>query len=1561
MAFDRKRFLGLTVIEFSSTVGWNDEGTSLRIRMAPEDGESISSYTIGDIFDFQMGSFTFTGFLERVIERHDNGGITFEAILSDGKEILRNVQCVVGNFYGTTLDDDCLVANYFNIFRHFERNGYGEANSNENGMDARKFIQGANELSVKCGVISAGKKYQIDLSELLEGLPDYYRVPGPTVGLLDVVSTICDDVGKLWRLKLNGTTFKIETTSLAQDAANQKVGDSIKQKASDKRVIAWDSGVEAANGVVANFVVWGGAKENSIQFNKTSLTDAVIKYFWGYDINGVPQYSINYEIKPIYNKLGQSTTYEVMNVDLPAIGIEDILGGTLYKTDTLELQMVMGSQEAWELYLELYDPGKYSAIFLRGPRDWDADTFYWMAYGGAGSTPLKRDFSEKENDVGVRRAARLFSFLKSYCENYWGKQFLIQVNSGPKSNLEGVGNRLNGDGALERVGGLTVRNKLERKLPKDQLVDPKDGTYNIIPSSSGWIDPSYPITQIPKEIWDGQFKDANGKVFNWFAFYATPGQYQIDDTSPDCYVSGNYVYIKANVAETYVKIDGTEHVHVSLPQTPYIIGPESSRSELGNDALSRFLFGIFGPLLIGSSDLFKVGFAPVTPWNALIAFRSNTNDAYGPWYINSSKGGLTKIENDSSLTPWSFGSGANLAEVFSKKLKDINPIDKFETGSLTMVSLPEMQLGDELSSNGAIVTSINASYGTNGVTTQYTFRTFTPRFGLTSRFVIERLRRQAAKQNEDRRNILKAYMDTIARQQASYRSEMGSKIRSFFLDFLGRRHDRMSPHALILMGMGMANAGPGAAGGAGKYTRTKTLGATYKYNESLKDIGKKLYEFIDQDTKAAASIDTIFCPFRNSVTQGFLPSIHNILFNQIKTQAFTNSLSSSYIRGDGIIDPRQGKIPTALTYNPYKIYNHFDTLLKPDRDAFDNSNRPDNYISVNGGIGASVIDVKAIALRGPLMISGWGIDLWTGKIIPESDYGLTNRFNAGEVPANAPWEGAEKKLAGPVDLIWDSGRGVWTSHDVVRIKPVSEIEKTPAVGNTYGRIKSGAAFLYTNDLVNPQMAEVFNLSSKKQPAGLETLAYYSVFDNRWYIQGRGCENRFLDDKTLASIYNANNWTQNQNNPDSTLLYYSDFKILENQPDPFRESDGQGGYRGEHFCTDIIQTDGLSESVELLDGYETCPDGAKIPKYKYLWFWHGLGKEVLTPDYSNLCDGHEATTTSSPATTTVSPVTTTVAPTTPPPVGGNCYLVQDPDTLCWLCTQNPDPSYGVDGEYPTCEECKVQADSNNSGTGCGPGICLIQDSIGCYSCTSCDAVQPPLAISGQYFGPSAADDCAGDASQYNFYYCTTTTPEPTTTQPPVLCYLTLDSNNCWYCTANPPSGSETDPDIGGLDCAECANIANTRNEELGCSTTPPPLCYLAQNSDTGCWYCSQSPTGGDTTDGGYETCDECQIQANSRNTENGGICTSTTTSTTTEAPTTTTSTTLPPGCVEVVTNVYCDENGEIQQDTTLVKSCNAPLVAQSNIEVKLLRAEVKMLTKKIIDVIAILEKHNIKVT
>ena len=1585
MPFSIQPFLGLKVIDFSSSVGWNDAGSTLTIKVAPEDGESIGAYKIGEVKDFSFKSFNFVGFLDRVIERHSSSGITYEATLSDGKEILRNVQCVVGNLYGNKDDKICLVDNYFNIFRYYESGGYGKANSNSSGMSANVFVAGVAAMSGLCGVKNGAETYSVDISAILTGLPNYYRIPGPKVGLLDVVSQICEATGHMWRLVLEGKTFRIKIQSLAKDAANQKVVDTIKTMALNKKCISWDAGNEATTGITSNFVVWGGAKEQTILFDKGSGTNfdpmnAVIKQYWGTDINGNAQYTINYEPTTDYNLLGQFYFYDKMlNIPIPAIGIEDIESGTIYLTNSTELQCVLGSQEAWEFYLELYQPTRYQNIFLRSPRDWDADRLYWSRFGGAGSFQLKRTFSEKENDIGVRRAARLYAYLKSYCETYWGKQYLVQVNSGSGSNLKGKYNNIGPDGETSVTGGLTVRNKLEKKAAQDPLTDDQKGTYNILPSQSGWMDPtqvaSSPFASIPKEIFDGQFKDPKGKLQNWAVIQEIPGQGSLDDTSPDSYKLGVYNYIKLNVSDKYVMVNGVEHVHVSLPQSVLALGPEKERSELGQDTLSRFLFGIFGGVTqIGSSELFKVGFIPITPRLMAIGFVATTNDAYGPWYMNSGKGGLTKVENDSSLTPWEFGSGANLGQVFSAKLKDIQPIDKFETGSLTMVNAPEHQLGDELVANGAIVTSISASYGPNGVTSQYSFRTFTPRFGVTSEVVINRIKQQVLKQNEDRRNILKAYMDTIARQQSSNRAEMGSKIRSFFLDFLGRRHDRMSPHALIVMGIGIADAGPGAYFGIGMYSRTKTLGASYKQTEAVKDIGDKLIDWMQINSKAAASMDTLYVPFRNNIgpdpdtwrpSSGYLPHLWPVTPNTLVSQKFTNYRDPQYERGDKLVDVRQGKVPTCITYNPFKRFCHFDTLMDYKRDYWDNHNRPTEYDSIVGSVGAGSqpIDVNAIALRGPLMVSGWGIDLWTGDVIPSLDYGLTNKFAPDPfVKANAPWEAAENKMTGPVDLIWDSARGVWTSHDVVRVQPSATVYGSNFTCNESERLSKAFVRMYANDLLSNQLVEVYNLSSKPQYPATQTLAHYSVYDNRWYIKGEGAIPRYNDLKLQAQIYASTCNTIGPNpappppicdynittgNEKSSFKYYADFDITEQTTDIYTvarlKDNGETTLCPEHKFVDIVRTHGMNAGVPYVIGMTLCPDGVIVPIINTLWFWHGLAKEIIYPEPGKECEGHE-----DPNTNT----TTTTTTTTPAP--GYCVVETGQGTQCFNCTQYCGSEFFLQGPYPLAE-----CESYLPGLNANCAVDLQFDNP-CWSCH--------YSATGSYTGPNKLENCQVDADSNNNaigYPCVTTTTTPCPTY-----YLYQNEETfCHYCSTAPNgTGGYPGTLVDGIcenGCEDAKAIADS--EDPRCQG-----CYKITGDclQSTCFTCRSCEIG---ETGEYTNLDDCNEQAASQNAQCVPICTTTTTSTTTTSTTTTTTTTTVAPCVTVVEDVKCSPNspgngyasggGDIWIKTVDVKGC-APVQAVvgslPNLEVKLLRAELKALTKKFVQLVDTLEKNDIKV-
>ena len=236
MSFTRQRFLGLTVIDFSSSIGWNDQGSELKIKLAPEDSESIDSYSIGHPYNFTFGSFKFNGILERVLESKSSGGKTYEITLSDGREILRNVEVITNNFYGWKEPSyDCLVPNLLNVYRLYEAQAFGNSQADDTGLLLEKFCNGVNQTSQNCGIINRGIKYSIDLSNLIAILPNFYRVDSPTVNLLDAISKICDDAGYNYHIDREGYQFKVKLASLNSGSGNQNVGTFIESKSKERK------------------------------------------------------------------------------------------------------------------------------------------------------------------------------------------------------------------------------------------------------------------------------------------------------------------------------------------------------------------------------------------------------------------------------------------------------------------------------------------------------------------------------------------------------------------------------------------------------------------------------------------------------------------------------------------------------------------------------------------------------------------------------------------------------------------------------------------------------------------------------------------------------------------------------------------------------------------------------------------------------------------------------------------------------------------------------------------------------------------------------------------------------------------------------------------------------------------------------------------------------------------------------------------------------------------------------------------------------------------------------
>ena len=150
---------------------------------------------------------------------------------------------------------------------------------------------------------------------------------------------------------------------------------------------------------------------------------------------------------------------------------------------------------------------------------------------------------------------------------------------------------------------------------------------------------------------------------------------------------------------------------------------------------------------VDANSIDNFGFqAPVVkPTAAVIPMRSNIT-CYGPYAssnFGSSCGGI-QVDSNPDLCPWVFGSTAAMNSV-GASLVESSAIGliKSETGSVTIPGLPIDQfsgLGVRLGGVGPVLSSMNFTFGSSGITTNYEFQTYTPKFGGLNRHLIERIK-----------------------------------------------------------------------------------------------------------------------------------------------------------------------------------------------------------------------------------------------------------------------------------------------------------------------------------------------------------------------------------------------------------------------------------------------------------------------------------------------------------------------------------------------------------------------------------------------------------------------------------------------------------------------------------------------------------------------------------------------------------------------------------------------------------------------------------------------------
>jgi len=361
--------------------------------------------------------------------------------------------------------------------------------------------------------------------------------------------------------------------------------------------------------------------------------------------------------------------------------------------------------------------------------------------------------------------------------------------------------------------------------------------------------------------------------------------------------------------------------------------------------------------------------AAIQPVMASVPMRSNI-ECYGPWWGGNGVLGKVEYEKDDSLVPWNFGGyGPMNAAGEAKVIGVVSNQPWSETGHIEFPGVPMHNLGATLINGGPYISDISCSVGEDGARTTYRLNRYTPNFGRLSRYNVDKLVKLNKAWQQQKRAIR-----GIMQNKSKIASIVSAK-QNFFKSTKAKRDKSNSSHYLLC---------------GQKHGEKYDVVSQPTYNAMM----QLSYDYTD---KGGVSLDAFFRPFSTNITTDNLPHFEE------PTEEGNN---------DG---------PTSTDLNPYKEGHDIQCIFSGDT--------PPNDLVISDNY-PSETSYRPMALKGPIIICGWGYDV-AGKPVPNAGFG-SNNFLSGYLSQSENWK------TGPLDIRWDNDRKVWVSGNkviyIVRMK-----------------------------------------------------------------------------------------------------------------------------------------------------------------------------------------------------------------------------------------------------------------------------------------------------------------------------------------------------------------------------------------------------------------------------------------------------------------------------------------------------------------------------------------------
>jgi len=263
--------------------------------------------------------------------------------------------------------------------------------------------------------------------------------------------------------------------------------------------------------------------------------------------------------------------------------------------------------------------------------------------------------------------------------------------------------------------------------------------------------------------------------------------------------------------------------------------------------------------------------------------------------VNNLVGGC-KIDELPDYVPWTYGGIDNLdASIMSKIKDDVTYQQIAEEGSISVAGFvltandgTEYGLGDILSLSagslsGPVITSLNVNIGENGITTNYTMRTYTRKLGFFNKENSERIKalgQESFKRKKQFTTAMNASQSSIKENMFSSNGSNGDTpkpLRWSPLEVLaGAAYSQINPNSSILNSFNDLKFGPDwfqlPIGGSVTYDPLNMI--KYLANVGVQDIQELPRELDgDYDRKSIMSLDGLLSPI------SFFPTLYGTTYN----------------------------------------------------------------------------------------------------------------------------------------------------------------------------------------------------------------------------------------------------------------------------------------------------------------------------------------------------------------------------------------------------------------------------------------------------------------------------------------------------------------------------------------------------------------------------------------------------------------------------------------------------------------------------------------------------------